>query len=188
VQVPNVRLLSDEKGVPYMLADYVPGKSLRQILDEGDVTKITKVKKEIQSHFVANCLLGNYDVIGMESDNILIDSKGLPYQIDNGSAFDYSAQGNKKLPQHFTDAVTELDTLRGIENPLNPGTTKLPFFRTAAEIYGNISPAEMIRQINEVVARKEELLKIIRPNLRAKMEARLQSLIAYQIKLKKMGF
>lgn len=43
-----------------------------------------------------DAMLGNWDVIGMAADNILVDKDGKPWRIDNGGSLSFRAQGGKK--------------------------------------------------------------------------------------------
>lgn len=86
------------------------------------------VNEEIQKGFVLDCLLANWDVIGLAKDNILI-SDGV-IRVDNGGCLDKRARGGKKT---FGEAVTEIKTMREYD----PGK----------EIYGSITDEEIRRQI-----------------------------------------
>jgi hypothetical protein len=170
-----------------MLSEYIDGQPLstymRAVSNLNDPnSNSAKIKRKLQAHFVANCLLGNYDAMGGDWANVLVTATDLtPYHIDNGSALDYSAQGNKRvLPQE----VFELDELRGIERSgdakKNIGT--LPY-RNAALIYGDITDAEIVRQIDDVLKKKVELLAVIPEYLHPIMEKRMEYLEKYKSKL-----
>lgn len=58
--------------------------------------ELEKMKKKLREHFAVDVLLGNWDVVGQDADNILIDSNGTPYRIDNGGSMRFRAQGEKK--------------------------------------------------------------------------------------------
>lgn len=43
-----------------------------------------------------DCLFANWDVIGSQDDNILIDKNDNPWRIDNAGSFGFRAIGQKK--------------------------------------------------------------------------------------------
>jgi hypothetical protein len=54
-----------------LLVEYIEGQVLRDYR-ESNPKKIKEVNKELQKHYVLDCLFGNWDVIGIEADNIVI--------------------------------------------------------------------------------------------------------------------
>lgn len=181
----------------FILCEYVEGETLKSYLEKlgffGSSStwnepqagaKIEKVKKELQSHFVADCLLGNYDVIGAHFDNILIDTSGTPLRIDNGGALEFRALGLKKLENEFGEVVSELETLRGRFHEKTPDSWKLRPFKNAARIFDDISDQEIIRQIDELL-KIEGLLDPLPADLKKKIEMRLQYLERYGNRLRR---
>jgi hypothetical protein len=88
--------------------------------DNGQVKTVSKIvqgarsatssdKKQMQSAFVADAWLGNWDAV--LNDNTLIDSSGKPVKIDVGGSMLFRARGGAKGAQ-FGDTVGEIDTLR----------------------------------------------------------------------------
>ena len=162
---------------PVMLSRFIPGNTqeLRQYLGESDVyhaknaAHLAEVQKLLQKDFVADCLLANWDVIGLEFDNIRIDvdTKEV-WRVDNGSGLEYRAQGELK-GQRFQPAVGELDTLR--DPKLNP---------QAALIFSTITDAEIIRQIDDILPKREVFLAAIPDHLKEIMAKRFDSLAAYR--------
>lgn len=67
-----------------------------------------KVADKILDGFAADVLTANWDVVGLEDDNIVVDKSGNPVRIDNGSSFIYRAQGAKK-PESLLDKITEFE-------------------------------------------------------------------------------
>ena len=114
---------------------------------------------------MADCLLANWDVIGLNYDNIRIDvdTKAV-WRIDNGSGLEYRAQGGLK-GDRFSSDVGELTSLR--DPAVNP---------QAALIFGTITEEEIIRQIDEILLKREALLAVIPDHLKEIMGKRLDSL------------
>ncbi|MCH9609204.1 MAG: hypothetical protein S4CHLAM45_04270 [Chlamydiales bacterium] len=164
-----------EKQQVVMLSQHIDGKPLKKYLSKCNLDGKMEVYRKIQENFVADCLFANWDVIGQSIDNILIDSDGFPWRIDNGGALEYRARGGAKGPQ-WASKVKELTTLRN--QKINPQTTK---------VFAGISDQAIIDQINEIVAKKEDLLSVIPERLKRVMIKRIDYLIQYrnQLEIKK---
>jgi hypothetical protein len=158
-----------------MLSAYIPGntKELNDYLNEDPDLKnarLLEVQNLVQKNFVADCLLANWDVVGLNYDNIRIDvdTKKI-WRVDNGSGLDYRAQGAKKDTQFFNGTIIEFETLR------NPGINP-----SAATIFGTITDKEIIRQIDEILPRRKAFLATIPKDLKEVMDARFDYLIGYK--------
>ncbi|CDR34005.1 SH2 domain-containing protein [Criblamydia sequanensis] len=184
VPVPEVALYDETSGAkvagqakpthPLMLAEYFqPCIPLGEYLQNSSITQENKDKviAKLQEHFVIDCLLANWDVIGLESDNVLVTTDGTPIRIDNGSAFEFRAQGGLKK-EGFSPNVTELDSMRDwIINP------------SAASIYGSLSNQEILIQIDWVLAREDLLFKSIDKKYHSSLSKRLEFLTTYKNQL-----
>ncbi|MBA2368986.1 MAG: hypothetical protein H0V82_08195 [Candidatus Protochlamydia sp.] len=162
-----------------MLSAYIPGntKELYAYINEYPSLqneRLEEVQTLVQKNFVADCLLANWDVVGMNYDNIRIDvNTKKVWRVDNGSGLDYRAQGLKKEPQFFNATIIEFE---GFRNPqINP---------SAANIFGTITDKEIIRQIDDILPKKKAFLAAIPQDLKEVMEARFNYLIEYKNKLK----
>lgn len=85
--------------------------------------------KSLHEGFAFDAWLANWDVVGLDFDNMLIKN-GRVYRIDTGGALQYRAQG--ALKPDFGPNVTEFDSLR------NPSTG-------AGRIFQNISKEDIIK-------------------------------------------
>ena len=94
VDVPEHKMYGGQ-GSPVKLARYVEGQTLAQA-QQYDKPAYNKAVAKLQDNFAADALLGNWDVIGLAKDNILIGKDGKPWRIDNGGALAYRAMGSKK--------------------------------------------------------------------------------------------
>jgi len=63
-----------------------------------------------QADYAIHAWLANYDVLGQDVDNLLIDKNGAAVNIDPGGAILFRAQGKKK--DAFTDDAPEWETMR----------------------------------------------------------------------------
>ena len=93
--------------------------------------------------------LANWDVIGLEEDNILVDEKGQVYRIDNGGSLRYRVQGEPKGDK-WTKEVYEIKTMR--DPDVNSHT---------ANIFGSVTDEEIEKQTNDIYKRKKEILNLI---------------------------
>lgn len=111
VLVPEARLYETKTG-PVKLARFVEGKTLEQYLQAATAAEKTAVAARLGEHFHVDVLLGNWDVIGLSRDNVLVDAAGLPWRIDNGGSLRFRAMGKLKGPDGWNEHPDELWTLR----------------------------------------------------------------------------
>ena len=72
--------------------------------------------KEVMKGFVADVLVGNWDVVGQDLDNVMINGKGQAIRIDNGGSFLMRAKAGRK-PESVLNQITEWDKFFGPGNP-----------------------------------------------------------------------
>lgn len=116
VKVPKIHSFDKDKGVLY--TEYIENA---KTLDE--LKGVNHIKKQIQKNFAIDALLGNWDVVGMVYDNILIDDSGFVpkiIRVDVGGSLNKRAQGENK---EFGPTVNELETL--LNPDINPQTAKI---------------------------------------------------------------
>lgn len=106
----------------------VPGAAPADVLSQ-------KTSKDVQSGFVADAFLANWDVVGLVYDNIVQSDDGF-YRIDNGGSLIFRAQGGDKA--YSPDSIPELETMRV------PG-------RPTGEVFDNITEEEIGRQARELI-------------------------------------
>jgi len=158
--VPRVDLRTTSQGVA-QVADFVEGTPLGSLDGESRAEAI----ESLQRGFVADALLGNWDVLGLDEDNILWDGNKA-WRIDNGGSMRYRAQGASK-GMAFGDEVGEIETMR------DPG-------RGAGVVFNTVTPSEIVDQIQNVLVHKGTILQAIEDGaLRRTMEARIDSLEDY---------
>ena len=106
-----------------------------------DVTKATPAKLAKASGaldgFAVDAWLGNWDVIGLNFDNLMIDKDGKAVRIDAGGSLEYRAQGEKKP---FGNEVTEIASLR------DPAVNA-----QAAKVFGKITDADLNASVLKVL-------------------------------------
>ena len=106
----------EERGRPTMLTDY----------EEGARPISTDDKKRLREGVVPQALIGNWDVLGMEMDNVLRRPDNTLSYVDVGGAGPYRAQGAPK-GEAFGSEVGELQS----------------FQQHMPSIYGNLTQQEL---------------------------------------------
>jgi ADP-ribosyltransferase exoenzyme/Phage Mu protein F like protein len=163
VEVPRSKLYEREGG-PVKLSEFHEGKTLGELSNSNPEAYEAAVK-ELRKGFVADALLGNWDVIGSAADNIIVKPTGEVLRIDNGGSLRFRAQGSKKGSSQWTNIVGELQSLRN--TGINPA---------AARVFGGITDEEINVQAKALVRKKASLLKVAPEELRPILEQRLQYL------------
>jgi len=125
--------------------------------------KLTKASGELSDGFAMDALLGNWDVVGMSGDNVLVTKSGKVLRIDNGGSLRYRAMGSLKSGDQWTDEVLELKTMR--DAATNPQTAKA---------FGKLSDEDVAKQIRQLADRKAQILDAAPQELRERLAARLQ--------------
>ncbi len=137
VPVPEPRLY-ETAGGPVKLARFIEGKTLGQL--RKDNPKLAReAEAKLRDHFAVDALLGNWDVIGMSADNVLVDAEGTPWRIDNGGSLDYRAQGGKKTPDQWNANPIDLWSIR--DPKVNP---------SAAGVFHQVTSDQWAAQVLEL--------------------------------------
>ena len=155
VPVPNVKASKD-----YNYTSFVEGDSLGDWEKNHGAGEVQKMWDTIATHFAADALLGNWDVIGLDKDNIIIDKiSGVPVRVDVGGSLEYRAQGEKKKKEDFGPKVKELTTLR--DEKMNPQT---------AIVFGNLSDEKIVSQVSKLPSKVPGWIpSSIRPTLNKRL-------------------
>jgi len=152
--------------------------SMRGVIISDDWKKknasaLKDLQEVAKQSFVADCLLANWNVAGLEFDNIRYDPvKKELWRIDNGAGLDFRAQGGKKSSLAFTTEIKEFETLR--DPKMNLNTTLL---------FATLSNEEIIQQIDDILPKREAFLATIPNRLKDIMTNRFLYLEVYKNKL-----
>jgi SPP1 gp7 family putative phage head morphogenesis protein len=119
--VPEAKLYETAEG-PVKLAKFIEGQTLGEYLAKATPAQRAEISRRIGEHFHADVLMGNWDVIGMGKDNILVDKDGMPWRIDNGGSLRFRAMGSLKNDA-WNAYPDELWTLRDAAK--NPQTAEM---------------------------------------------------------------
>lgn len=153
-------------GPPIKLAEYLDAVPLGELL-KSDPARAAAAMAELRKGFVADCLLGNWDVVGASKDNVLVAADGSVIRADNGGALRYRAQGALKASSQWSGSVGELDSLRSAA--VNPAS---------AAVFGSITTEEIRDQAKAIIKKRAALLKALPADLHDVANARLDTLEA----------
>jgi SPP1 gp7 family putative phage head morphogenesis protein len=176
IGTPEGKLYSTPGG-PVKLTKWIDGKMLNDYLASASPVETQRILMEIRKGFVTDAWLGNWDVAGLNLDNILVDKAGNPWRIDNGGSLRYRGMGSQKTEAQFGKTVPELETLR--DPKIAP---------QAAKLFKDITDQEVIDQVAKLHEQRDALLALFPSDIRAKMAARLDYLDQYatELEAKKM--
>lgn len=165
VNVPSAKLLQPNGQPPVKLTKFIEGKSLADFAATATKTQLDKVHKELQKDFAIDALLGNRDVIGTNPltggfDNILVDTKGKVWRIDNGGALRFGGMGQKK---DWGAEVREFDGLRNAS--LNP---------QAAKVFGGMSNQDLINSIDRATEKRAAILRAAPADVKQVLQKRFE--------------
>ena len=152
VAVPRTKLDESNHSKPKQVSEYVEAKPLASVKGAERQQAIS----EIQKGFAADALLANWDVVGLEQDNILVPKSGPPMRVDNGGSLKFRAQGKDKP---FGSTVGELDSLRTSQQ--------------GKPIFGSLKDDDIASQIGDLSARRDKILAATPEPLRSTMSQRL---------------
>ena len=143
VNVPEFKLF-DPNGKPTKLS-----KRLENVKSIGDWWKTASKKeraemqKKLRKDFAVDVLLGNWDVVGLTSDNILIDANGTPWRIDNGGSLNFRARGAKKGFKGWEDGfIDDLWTMTGNASRIGSNAST-----TITQYFGNVDILDLANKI-----------------------------------------
>jgi SPP1 gp7 family putative phage head morphogenesis protein len=157
-KVPDSRLYNGDT----MLSEYIEGTAFSKLKGADRV----RAQLHAQGDFVQDALLGNWDVAGLDLDNLLVDKSGNVWRIDNGAGLRFRAQGAPK-GDAFDEWNTELWTLRD--------ATKN---KSAAEVFEHVEWNEYLeKNIENALRKRSEVMALIEDaSLKRTMAARFDNL------------
>lgn len=173
VPVPPSKIF-DEGNKATKVAKFVDGTPLNTFMRTATPEEKERVLNEIRKGFSTDALIGNWDAIGLEMDNIIVGKDGIPYRIDNGGAFKYRAQGALKGAQ-WNEFPIEFWTMRGQELAIG-GVNQV-----ARTVYGDYKNEtglgffDIARQLKEMDI--EAILAKVPADQRALVKARFESIL-----------
>jgi len=181
INVPDLHLYDDPSG-KVKLSRFIDGAKPLAELKLDDPKLYAKALEGLRKDFAADALLGNWDVIGMSSDNVLVDKKGVPWRIDNGGCLRYRAQGELKK-MGYTGYPTELWTMRREADllrqyKLHPdwfGNRQPAFYAGNRDAFGGMAWDDIVGQMKSLSSTKSQkaLLDVLPPEVHESVKSRL---------------
>ena len=96
IRVPDCKLYEVD-GELVKLSEYIDNAiPLRDYMEAADDEHKDEVREDLLAGYPLDAYFGNWDVIGLEQDNVLIDEEGNAWRVDNGSCFGFRSRGGKK--------------------------------------------------------------------------------------------
>ena len=114
IDVPDLRTITMDDGSKAVISKWQEGLSRPDLTSKAN-------RKKFQEGFGVDAWLANWDVVGLDVDNIAFKD-GEAFRIDVGGSLLYRAQGGPK-GKAFGDEVTELKSL--LDETMNPQSAKL---------------------------------------------------------------
>lgn len=142
VNVPELKAVIMPGGERALASRVVPGV----VKNEAELVKAgSAMNKAAKRDMGVDAWLANWDVVGLEYDNLVIDAAGKVYHIDVGGSLLYRAQGVAKGTA-FDKTVTELET----------------FFTKnakAGEVFADITEEEIVGAVRRIAAIPETRIR-----------------------------
>ena len=146
LNVPEHKILDTPLG-PVKLARFTEGQTLDHAMHVDQVAA-KKATEYLASGFAADAMLGNWDVVGLGFDNVLIGTDGKTYRIDNGGALRRRAQG--ALKKNWDQYPDELFSMR------NSSTN-----HQTASIFGGLKLSDIAKQAAKFGSKEKSLLSAL---------------------------
>ena len=124
---------------------------------------------DVRSNFVVDAWLANWDVVGLNADNIVLGTDDVAYRIDHGGALEFRAQGGTK---HFSgNEVQELTSMLNLATA--PEGSRVFKSLTLAELEAGAKAVGSITdEMIEVAVMKANFLKEAETRLIKTLKAR----------------
>lgn len=134
VKVASGYLTKDpETGHTIKLAGFIKGKTLGELSGE----ERAAAEKQLAKGFMADVLLANYDAVGMNADNVIVNGQGV-WRIDNGGSLSFRAQGEKKANWTGHSVLDLYAMSNSLQNP------------QMAKIAKHLTKADMVQQVKDL--------------------------------------
>lgn len=153
----------DLPGGPVKLSRFEPDAVTLRELVTTDPAAHDRAVAELRKGFAVDALLGNWDVVGVQLDNVLVTKAGKVLRVDNGGSLRFRAQGAKKSASQWSKAVGELNSLR--DPGINP---------SAAAVFKGLTDDEIKSQVKALWKKRAAILKAAPDDLKATLQERLE--------------
>lgn len=153
VPVPKSKLVEGADGQPRKVSRFLENHQTLQQWEQGKTQgQKDELYRRLGKHALADVLLGNWDVVGLGKDNVLVSPGGTPVRADNGGALAYRAQGQLKLPGDWVNGSLVKD-LTSMADP-----SKNPQFAAVMKMVPAAGPGSLQDQAAQLWANKDAIL------------------------------
>jgi hypothetical protein len=136
---------------------------------EGEIRRWSEPNALLAEGFVADALLANWDVIGLEQDNILWTEDGTPIRIDQGGCLQFRAQG---MTKDYGTEVQEIESMLGEKGQARGrmAVTEDLIARKASETAAVLIPSRIESLVAEAPFSDLEMKAEVEASLKARVE------------------
>lgn len=132
---------------------------------EGEMRKFKKPSEEVGNAFMVDALLANWDVIGLEDDNILWPpNEGPPIRLDQGGTLEFRAMGGPKdfgpTPEEVWTMPAKSQTKRGMS------FTPIQKREQASRIYQVLTPEIIDHLVDQAPYEDQGMKERVRQSLK----------------------
>lgn len=169
VDVPDFKVYKNANGKSVKLSRYLENAQPLSAYD--GLAEYAAIKEELQKNFAVDAILGNWDVVGLGADNVMVqkavDGTLKVFRIDNGGSFRYRAQGTKKTDAQWNAFPDEFWTLRDFSTN-----------SSAAKVFDGMPWSDIKKQVEKIYLEKDKLLAAIPDDLKDIVEQRIDNSLA----------
>lgn len=157
----RIKLNNGRQAISYPLLEGAPRKYVFQKKD-------AQPSLDVGQHYMTDALLANWDVAGLEDDNILWDGAGRPFRVDQGGTLEFRAQGGRK---DFGPVPTEVTSmmLPGGQGRRSSAVTVTQMQRQAAQIAGTLTPERVGALVKAAQFKDARMAARVERNLNARV-------------------
>lgn len=134
---------------------------------EGEIRRFKSPSEEVGNNFMVDALLANWDVIGLEDDNILWTKDG-PMRLDQGGTLNFRAMGGTKdfgsTPEEVWMMPTRSQTKRGM------AFTPIQKRSQASKIAATLSPGVIDDLVDQAPYEDEQMREHVRQALKDRVK------------------
>lgn len=183
ISAPKSQVI-DDNGKKLFASDVIlDSEELGQFIQGASPELRKHVCRQICSGFAADVLMGNWDTIGLELDNIMVDQEGMPYRIDQGGSFLFRAmESSGRKPNEALGKISEWDVFNSPQNKYSE-VLKTAGFNSPDQIPDIILQIKDIRKLEKESGGWQKLVDKIVPNMAPNDKERIIEMLNVRSKL-----
>jgi ADP-ribose pyrophosphatase YjhB (NUDIX family) len=164
ISAPAAQVI-DDHGQKLFASDVIKGAELGDILNATNSTGRKTICQKICSGFAMDVLMANWDTIGLELDNIIVDHNGEPWRVDQGGSFVFSAmESSGRKPEGALGGISEWEVFNSPSNKYSE-ILKMAEYSKPEEIPDIQQQIKTIRTLETKLGGWEKIVGDAAPNL-----------------------